>query len=160
MTPAWLPIARSYLGVREFPGAQSNPVIVGFWKLARLAGIKDDAVPWCSGFACAVMERAGIVSPRSDSAKSWMTWGAPLVEPVVGCVAVFNRTGGFHVGFVVGRDAVSRNLLVLGGNQGDAVSIAQFPEHRVMAYRWPRDVPAGEPLPNLVAGAPISQSEA
>lgn len=154
----WLKTARAYLGTREYPGAQSNPIILGFWKLARLSGIKDDAVPWCSGFACAVMEENGIRSPRSDSARSWLTWGAPMANPSLGCVVVFNRTGGFHVGFVVGKDKDGR-LLVLGGNQGDAVSIAAFSTDRVMAYRWPQGVEDPGFLP-ILASTAMSTSEA
>lgn len=155
---AWLDTARAYIGTREYPGAASNPIILGFWKLARLAGIKDDAVPWCSGFACACMEAQGIRSPRSDSARAWLKWGAPLSTPVTGCVVVFNRPGGYHVGFVVGQDT-NGNLLVLGGNQGDAVSIATFTRDRAEGYRWPLGVPMGGPLPTL-ASAALSRSEA
>jgi hypothetical protein len=42
----------------------------------------------------------------------------------------------------VGEDAAG-NLLILGGNQGDAVNVRAFPRARVLAYRWPpgRDLP-------------------
>lgn len=156
--PSWLLVARQYLGTREYPGAASNPIILRFWQLARLAGIKDDRVPWCSGFACACMEEVGIRSPRSDGAKSWLTWGAPLQSPVLGCVVVLQRPGGYHVGIAVGRDRDGR-LLLLGGNQGDAVSIAAFDRARVVGYRWPLGVAANFALP-VMAGAPDSTSEA
>lgn len=45
------------------------------------------------------------------------------------------RVGG-HVGFVVGRDTRS-NLMVLGGNQGDAVSVAAFLPSRATGFYWP-----------------------
>lgn len=48
------------------------------------------------------MEAQGIRSQRSDSAKSWLTWGAPLSAPVLGCVVVFDRPGGNHVGLLSG----------------------------------------------------------
>ena len=154
----WLDTAHAYSGTREYPGAKSNPIILAFWKLARLSGIQNDNVPWCSGFACACMEAQGIRSPRSDSAKSWLTWGAPLSAPVLGCVVVFDRPGGNHVGFVVGQDKAG-NLMVLGGNQGDAVSIAAFPRSRVAGYRWPLGVPMSGALPYM-ASTQFSQSEA
>lgn len=34
-------------------------------------------------------------------------------------------------------------LLVLGGNQGDAVNVRSFPRERVIGYRWP----PGQALP-------------
>lgn len=155
---SWIDTARAYIGTREYPGANSNPVILNFWKLARLAGIQNDNVPWCSGFACAAMEANGIRSPRSDSAKSWLSWGSPLSAPVLGCVVVFDRPGGNHVGFVVGQDK-DGNLMVLGGNQGDAVSIAAFSRTRVAGYRWPLGVPMSGALPYM-APTQFSQSEA
>lgn len=155
---SWLKQALSYVGIREYPGATSNPLILRFWQLARLAGIKDDRVPWCSGFACACMEEVGIRSPRSDGARSWLTWGSPLKEPVQGCVVVLKRPGGFHVGFAVGQDRDGR-LLLVGGNQGDAVSVAAFDRSRVLSYRWPLGVPIETALP-YQAGVPTSTSEA
>jgi uncharacterized protein (TIGR02594 family) len=160
--PFWMAHARRYIGVAEVPGPKSNPVIVGFWKLAKLSGIKDDLVPWCAGFACAVLEEAGIRSPRTDGAKNFLLWGQPLPMASVGCIVVFGRTGGYHVGFVVGKDKAG-NLLVLGGNQGDAVNIRAFPLPRVLGYVWPphEPVPAIATLPVLtIAGATVSTSEA
>ena len=49
--------------------------------------------------------------------QSYLSWGEKLDRPVLGCVVVFTRDGGGHVGFVVGK-STSGNLLVLGGNQG------------------------------------------
>lgn len=156
--PQWLDSARAYLGTREYPGAATNPVIAMFWKMAKLSGIKDDAVPWCSGFACAMVEAAGIRSPRSDSAKSWLTWGKPLSAPALGAIAVFQRPGGWHVGFVVGRDERG-NLMILGGNQGDSVSIAAFPASRLVGLRYPTELQAVTLAP-IMAGVQQSQSEA
>ena len=77
-----------------------------------------------------------------------------------GCIVVFTRDGGGHVGFVVGQDKVG-SLMVLGGNQGDAVNVKAFPRSRATAYRWPMGLPAdvGAPLP-LLASAELSTNEA
>lgn len=158
MKPAWLEIAYKYEGTREYPGAASNPVILYFWKLARLSGIKDDRVPWCSGFACAMMEEAGIRSPRSDGARSWIDWGQVKSTPEVGDVVVLKRPGGFHVGFAVGRDTRG-NVMLIGGNQGDKVCVAAFPADRILAIRRPIGQASGGPLP-LMAAVPLSSSEA
>jgi uncharacterized protein (TIGR02594 family) len=92
-------------------------------------------------------------------AKAWLDWGTYLPSPEVGCVVVFLRDGGGHVGFVVGRD-LQKNLLVLGGNQGDAVSIAAFRPERAVGYRWPTDAmpPVAAALP--LGAADLSRSEA
>jgi len=66
-----------------------------------------------------------------------------------------------HVGFVAGADR-NGNLLVLGGNQGDAVSINRFSRGRVLGYRWPANeqLPKAAPLPVLAHGGALSQNEA
>ena len=124
-TPPWLTLAAAEIGVREVAGAGTNPVIAGYWRDARLRGIKDDAVPWCAGFACAMLERAGFKSPRADSATSFLSWGVLLQKPQLGCIAVFRRQGGGHVGFVCG--VYEGGVYLLAGNQGDAVNIARMP---------------------------------
>lgn len=84
-----------------------------------------------------------------------------MPRPAYGCVVVFSREGGGHVGFVVGRDK-NGNLMVLGGNQGDAVSIRPFPVSRVTCYRWPSAYPSSGRfvLPLLDSDGKVSESEA
>lgn len=157
--PAWLAIARGFIGLREIKGASHAPEILQFWKDIKRGGIKDDETPWCAAFVGAVLERAGVTSSRYESAKSYLQWGVTLAAPAVGCVVVFSREGGGHVGFVVGQDKAG-NLLVLGGNQSDAVNIKAFARERVTGYRWPAGVQrvAGA-LPTL-SGAELSRNEA
>ena len=157
--PVWLTEARKLIGVREIKGQKHHPEIVQMWKDIKRGGIKDDETPWCAAFVGAMLERVGVKSTRFESAKSYLDWGQLLALPVVGCIVVFTREGGGHVGFVVGRDAEG-NLLVLGGNQGDEVNIRSFPVSRVTGYRWPIDRPIPkEPLPTLSA-AQLSKTEA
>lgn len=159
MTDApWVKIARSLIGTAEVAGTTHNPAIVQMWADIRRRGIKDDETPWCAAFVGACLERAGVVSSRFESARSYLGWGTPVIDPVPGCVAVFTRQGGGHVGFVVGRDAQQR-LLILGGNQANAVNIRAFGLARVSGYRWP----TGHPLPEdplAVASAPLTTGEA
>ena len=156
--PKWLIEARKLVGLREIKGAQHAPEIVQMWRDIKRGGIKDDETPWCAAFVGAMLERAGVKSSRFESARSYLDWGQLLALPVVGCVVVFTRQGGGHVGFCVGRDKAG-NLLVLGGNQADAVNVKAFPVSRVTGYRWPTGmiVPA-DPLATL-AGAELSGRE-
>lgn len=156
--PKWLQLARGQIGLREVKGGQHAPKIVQFWKDIKRSGIKDDETPWCAAFVGAMLERAGIRSSRFESAKSYLQWGVPIPEPCLGCIVVFTRDGGGHVGFVVGLDKEG-NLLVLGGNQGDAVSIKAFPRDRVSGYRMPSTAFEHTPLP-VLARAEMSSSEA
>lgn len=160
--PQWVGIARGDIGLREIPGAPTAPKI-GAW-LAKLgAWWRDDETPWCGTAAAAWMDACGIKPAKNwFRAKAWLDWGTPIGSPVVGAVVVFDRAGGGHVGLVIGRDQTGR-LLVLGGNQGNAVSIAPFDSARVIGYRWPterlNELSAG-PLPVTVAAGPSSSNEA
>lgn len=162
MTPQcaapWVVIARDFVGLHETKGAEHNPEILRMWQDIKRGGIKDDETPWCAAFAGAMLERAGVRSSRFESAKSYLTWGVRLDGPAPGCIVVFSRDGGGHVGFVVGQDT-DGNLLVLGGNQGDQVSVKTFPRSRVTGYRWPVDmVIPSEPL--QIGSAERTTSEA
>jgi len=156
--PAWLEIARPLVGLHETPGADHNPEILGMWRAIKRSGIQSEDVPWCAAFVGACLERAGIRSSRFESAKSYLTWGVRLDGPAHGCIVVFSRTGGGHVGFVVGQDPTGK-LLVLGGNQSDSVSIKAFPRDRIVGYRWPVDVPIPS-TPLQIGSAEASLSEA
>lgn len=137
--PTWVKEARSLIGTTETKGPQHTAAVLDFWKTIKLGGIKDDETPWCAAFVGAMLERSGLRSTRADSARSYLSWGKTLPAPVLGCIVVFGRAGGGHVGFVVGQDA-SGKLLVLGGNQSDAVNIKSFDNGRVLGYRWPTGV--------------------
>jgi len=73
-----------------------------------------------------------------EGARSVETWGQ-MSGPDVGAVAVLWRgspgaaTG--HVGFLLGHG--SGRVILLGGNQGNAVSVTTYPEDRVVCYRRP-----------------------
>lgn len=160
--PTWLTEARRFVGLKEVVGAAHEPEILQMWRDIKRGGIKDDETPWCAAFVGAMLERSGVRSSRFESARSYLEWGQPLSEPEAGCIVVFERQGGGHVGFVVGRTA-DGHLLVLGGNQSNRVSIAPFDRARVIAYRWPPDVPPPPAAPLMVLGdqgEPLSNNEA
>lgn len=156
--PPWLSLARNYIGTEEIPGPEHN------WRITRwLVRLKafwtDDETPWCGVFVAAMLQDYADLPPVWARARAWLDWGQELEHPELGCVVVFERgpTMG-HVGFVAGRD-LAGNLMVLGGNQGNRVSIAAFPRSRVLGYRWPKDheiVAAALPL----GEAQTSRSEA
>lgn len=163
--PPWLKVARSYLGTTEVPGKGDNPTIQRWLRTLRAAW-SDDATPWCGTFVAQCMYEAGLdtLSPKAwYRARAWLDCGYKLATPVYGCIVVFERGGGGHVGFCVGKDARGR-LMILGGNQGDTVSIRPFEWSRALGYRWPAGpVPlfAYMPLPILASnGLPSSSNEA
>lgn len=162
--PAWLTIARKYIGTREIPGRASNPLIVRWWQAIRQA-IADDGTAWCAAYVGGVLEEAGIRSTRKANARSYLDHGRVLDRPALGAVVVFARgSNGWsgHVGFVVGRNRAG-NLMVLGGNQGDMVRVSAFNTDRVLGYRWPTGsvpLPTRYTLPILASDGTLSENEA
>ncbi len=160
--PAWLAEARRHLGVAEVPGPKHSPVIQS-WLHKLRAWWNDDETPWCGVFVAACMDTVGIPLPKYwMRAKAWAEWGSRLSAPIPGCIVVFERQGGGHVGFVVGRTAKG-HLMVLGGNQGNRVSIAPFDRARAVASVWPPEVPMPPHSVLAVldaAGAQLSTNEA
>jgi uncharacterized protein (TIGR02594 family) len=159
--PNWVIVGEGLIGVREIPGVASSPVIVG-WLIRLKAWWRDDLTPWCGVFVAFCLLETGIRPPAAwYRAKAYLEWGTPLAAPAYGCIVVFNRAGGGHVGFVVGKDEHGR-LMVLGGNQGDRVSIAPFDMSRVAGYRLPpgAELPPDFNLPLIRSFVPSSKNEA
>lgn len=163
--PAWLRTAKAKLGTREAAGKANSPTILAW---AKRLGTKvlgaiynADSVPWCGVFVAFCLQEDGI-EPASIAvrATSWSTWGLALRPERLapGAILVFERPGGGHVGFYVGEDAKAYH--VLGGNQGDAVTIARVARERCIARRWPPGRPVvGKPV-QMAATRPISSDEA
>ena len=161
--PIWLQVAKNYLGVSEVIGYKHNPIIVGWWKRLGLPFVTDET-PWCAGFVGGVLEECGFKSTRSGLALSYANYGVRLSGPVVGAIVSMKRNGGGHVGIIVGKNK-NGNLMILGGNQGNAVNIKPFDASRVVAYTWPMGVnrPANvgmKYLPLLNSVGKLSTNEA
>lgn len=154
MTQKWLRLAFAELWpapVREVIGGQHNPRIIQYHERTTLKATEDE-VAWCSAFACWCMEQAGTHSTRSARARSWLAWGIAAEYAEVGAIVVLRRAGVTagpevmdapgHVGFVVSLAAPS-SVDVLGGNQGNAVSIARYPLDQVLGFRLPAEIAGG-----------------
>lgn len=139
--PPWLRIARGELGVREVKGPGANARILAYFASTKLAPAQGDETPWCSAFACWCMEQAIHQSPARANARSWLSWGEPC-NPQLGAVVVLSRgllEHQGHVGFWLGEER--GRVILLGGNQGNAVSVQAYPLERVVGYRWPAEGP-------------------
>ena len=137
MTP-WFDLAKAELGTKEAPGDADNSVVLDYYADAGHPEIAHDSVAWCSAFVGSMLVRAGYPSTSSLAARSYLQYGVRLERPTEGCIVVMKRGNSSwegHVGFYMG-DAGS-SIRVLGGNQGDAVSIATFPKSSVLGYRMP-----------------------
>ena len=142
--PAWLVAAWGELGVAERPGGADNPRVVAYYNEAGHGEIRHDEVAWCAAFTGAMLRRGGVEGTKSLLARSYLGWGEALSEVRLGAIAVLERGSepwAGHVGFVVGTSG--GRVYLLGGNQGDTVSVAAFDRSRVLGYRWPAAGAAG-----------------
>lgn len=153
----WLSIAYGELGQREIAGDKDNPRIVEYHKATTLKA-SDDETPWCSSFVCWCLERAGYRHTKSARARDFIDHESMerLQAPRLGCIVVMTRKGGGHVGFLVDDKPNVCNLI--GGNQGDAVSIRDYPANRVIGYFWPKPKQVKASAKEVSNGLPIDNN--
>lgn len=155
------------LGIAEVVGKGSNATIMSWRDELNARGVKilgysDDDVPWCGLFAAIVAHRAGKRVPENPLwARNWTKFGSPQVKAAMGDVLVFERPGGGgHVGFYIGEDKTAFH--VLGGNQGNAVTITRITRTRCIAVRRPEYTapPASVRRFELASAGALSVNEA
>lgn len=139
--PPWVNLAMTELGTSEIYGVKDNPRIVEYLAAAKLGGKQTgyiDEIPWCSAFVNWLMQSTGFKSTGVGLARSWLEYGEVLDDPVVGCIVVVSRgtkKWQGHVGILL--DYSDDWLYILGGNQGNKVSIRAYARNRLLGYRWP-----------------------
>jgi uncharacterized protein (TIGR02594 family) len=151
-----------FKGLSEVHGSVDNPQIVEMFRVSGHPEVKDDETPWCAAFVGACLRLSGYRSSGSLGARSYENFGRDVKSaPERGCIVVFSRgdpkaaTG--HVAFYDHDDG--DKVVVLGGNQGDAVTLASFPKSRVLGYRMPVEIaplPTDTTLPNILTIDPAS----
>lgn len=151
---SWVAKARKYLGLKEDTSKHShNPQLLYMLKVMgqhnheAKAWWANDETPWCGLFVGFVLGQTGrFVVKEWYRARAWESDTMTRLDaPAYGCIVTFTRHGGGHVGFVVGKDRAG-NIVVLGGNQGNEVSILPFAPERVTGYYWPSRVHNGSPV--------------
>lgn len=131
--PRMLLEALKLIGVTEKAGTANNPEIMAWAKEVNAVGYSADEIAWCGLFMAVVAKRAGKPVPVNPLwARNWAGWGKDSPKEL-GAVLVFSRGSGGHVGLYVGEDKECYH--VLGGNQGDSVSIVRIRKNRLLACR-------------------------
>ena len=102
------------------------------------ANLDPATTAWCAAFVNATLQQSGQQGTGSNMARSFMNWGQPVDQPQRGDLAVFSRgdpNGPYgHVGFFDGYNP-DGTIRVLGGNQGDAVSVASYSPNALLGFR-------------------------
>lgn len=131
-------LAQRFVGLQEIPGQAASPIVLSMLQLDA-KWVADDETPWCSAFVNAIAWLLDLPRSRSLAARSWLKVGVqvPLEQARVGfdvVVLTRGRSGASgHVGFYAGHSAGTISLL--GGNQGNAVSVATFARTRLLDVR-------------------------
>jgi uncharacterized protein (TIGR02594 family) len=144
-------LAQRYVGVEELDAGKHHPLVIWWLSLCGLGGADfsglTDEIPWCSAFVNGIAWELRLARSKSAAARSWLKVGSSvsLSEAEAGFdVVILKRGGGEqpgpevlnaqgHVGFFAGAEV--GNVLVLGGNQSDSVSVAPFPASRILGIR-------------------------
>lgn len=135
--PLMVQEALKLYGIHEAAGAVNNQVIMDWGKETHLdKEYTADSVPWCGYFMALVAQRSGYAFPAHPLwALNWKGFGVEAHQPLLGCVLVFIRDGGGHVGIYVAED--NERYYILGGNEGDQVNIVPILKKRCVAVREP-----------------------
>lgn len=165
--PRHLATALSLIGTLEVAGTGDSPTIMAWRDFCnahgpKVVGYSADSVPWCGLFMQYVMlasDREGIEGALW--ALNWGKFGEPGGQPELGDVLTFKRPGGGHVALYIGED-MEGYYHVLGGNQGDKVSIMRIDKTRMHSCRQPpyKVKPASVKAYVVAASGVVSRNEA
>lgn len=148
-------IAVAEIGVKEIKGENDNAQIVAYAKEAGFMHITDDETPWCSIFVNWCCMKAELQRTHKANARSWLTVGLPVENPIPGDIVIFWRESSHswkgHVGIFVGFSKNHQLVFTLGGNQKNSVSIQGYDATKVLGFRrlsteGNMEIPSGTPL--------------
>lgn len=131
-------VASEYIGLAEVPGAKHNAKIVKMYADTGNGWVTDDETPWCAAFVGSVLARCGIQGTGKLNARSYLTWGQKIdiMDAKRGDVVILSRGNSKTQGHVAFFDNLSiDSVYLLGGNQGDKVSVVAYPRSRVLGVR-------------------------
>lgn len=148
-------LASRMIGLSETNGKST---VESFIQVATGGNIDINNTAWCAAFLNSIFEATGTEGTGKLNARSYLNWGTSTSTPENGDVVVLWRNNPNswqgHVGLYVGPGSKEGYIKVLGGNQGNAVSIKEFPANRVLGYRkpteggTPRGSAANTPVPS------------
>mgnify|MGYP001610305888 FL=1 len=140
-------LGQRFIGAKEITGSKDNPLIVWMLQLSNPV-VEDDETHWCSAYVNAMAWILRRPRSKSNTARSWLGVGLPigLIEARAEWdIVILQRGSGIqpgpevlhgapgHVGLFAGLEG--QEVLILGGNQANAVNISRYPISRVLGVR-------------------------
>lgn len=138
MTELLLEILKHY-GLEEVVGKDHNPDIVKMFDELGFDWIKDDETAWCSAMLNYFCMKLDYKRSGKLSARSWLNVGTEVNDPELGDIVVLWRNNPQswegHVGLYISKNEKKNLVYILGGNQGNMLSIKPYHKSRVLGYR-------------------------
>ena len=133
-----LDLAMRYLGIEERPGPSAHPLISFWLELCSMGRDCQDETPWCSAFVNGIAWELRLPRSKMANARSWLNVGLPVANPIPGwdVVVLWRGNPGSwkgHVGFYMGEEG--NEVIILGGNQSNRVSIDHYSKEQLLGYR-------------------------
>jgi len=132
----------TYLGEKEkFNDGTSNPVVLSFYR-DFANWVTDTEVAWCSAFMNTIYASTGHEYTGTLLARDWLKVGEEVDDPRPGDIVVFWRvqpnSWQGHVAMYLNHTPDGEYISVLGGNQSNKVSVANYRASRLLGFRRPR----------------------
>jgi uncharacterized protein (TIGR02594 family) len=164
-SPKILVMAIKFIGVAEILGTKHNPTILGWAKELGIDKVyNSDEIAWCGLFIAYVCHKSNVetnLTPKEALwALNWNKFGKKQSVAMLGDILTFKRKSGGHVGIYVGEDDDCYH--VLGGNQGNKVSIVRIEKTRLSQIRrtnWKISQPKNIRVIKIESNGLISQNE-
>lgn len=160
--PKHLKLACKYIGTHEWVmddgDKVSNPLVQDWIEKAGGGANKNTVrTPWCAYFHDAMLLEAGLGALKSGLARAHLKWGMAVEEDDwrVGDTVIFlrlvqgkdNGING-HIAFLLEWD--DDTVTVVGGNQGDRVSVAVYRRETILGVRRSRSVSSSRTIQKAV----------
>lgn len=137
--PPWMAEMHRRMGLHE---VRDKSKLIEFLKIGKFLG-DPSRLPWCGDMVESCIAKVLPAEPLPANpffAQAWKTFGIDAKAPLVGAVGVIKWSASSgHVGFVAGVEG--GKVVLLGGNQSNAITLASFPREKFIAFRWPKTFP-------------------
>lgn len=137
--PPWMAEMHRRMGLHE---VQHKANLIDFLRIGKFLG-DPASLPWCGDAVESCIAKVLPAEPLPANpfwAQGWAAFGISARAPIVGSIGVIKwSVSSGHVGFVAGIDGAK--VVLLGGNQSNAITLASFPREKFIAFRWPKTFP-------------------
>jgi uncharacterized protein (TIGR02594 family) len=127
----------SHYGLKEIDGPESNPEIMAMFTELGYNAQDDSTTAWCSACINYYAKKKGYEYSGKLDARSWLKMPIVVLKPNMGDVVVLWRNDPSswegHIGLFIAWD--TKYIWILGGNQGNSISIAPYPRERLLGFR-------------------------